>query len=53
MDYIFSALIGYLLGSVPTAYLLVKKTNGTDITKAGSGNVGALNSMEVSKSKFI
>jgi glycerol-3-phosphate acyltransferase PlsY len=53
MYYLFSAIIGYLLGSVPTAYLLVKKINGTDITKEGSGNVGALNSLEVSKSKLI
>jgi len=53
MYYLFSALIGYLLGSFPTAYLFVKKINGTDITKEGSGNVGALNSMEVSKSKLI
>jgi glycerol-3-phosphate acyltransferase PlsY len=53
MYYLFSALIGYLLGSIPTAYLFVKKINGTDITKEGSGNVGALNSLEVSKSKLI
>jgi len=53
MYYLFSALIGYLLGSIPTAYLFVKKINGTDITKEGSGNVGAMNSLEVSKSKLI
>lgn len=53
MNYLFSALIGYLLGSFPTAYLLLKKSHGIDITKNGSGNVGAMNSYEVSNSKRI
>lgn len=33
----------YLLGSFPTAYLVVKGFSGQDIRKLGSGNVGALN----------
>ena len=38
------ALVGsYLLGSLPTAYLLVKWRTGTDIRRVGSGNVGATN----------
>jgi glycerol-3-phosphate acyltransferase PlsY len=53
MEYLFSSLIGYLFGSFPSAYLLVKKASGVDITKEGSGNVGAYNSLEVTKSKFI
>ena len=53
MEYFFSSLIGYLFGSFPSAYLLVKKASGVDITKEGSGNVGAYNSLEVTKSKFI
>ncbi|KAF0153648.1 MAG: acyl-phosphate glycerol 3-phosphate acyltransferase [Ignavibacteria bacterium] len=53
MNYIFSALFGYLIGSLPTAYLLLKKTHGIDITQNGSGNVGAMNSFNVSKSKRI
>ncbi len=35
-------VIAYLLGSFPTAYVLLKK-RGVDITEKGSGNVGALN----------
>ena len=31
------------MGSVPTAYLLVRVVNGVDIRQSGSGNVGALN----------
>lgn len=53
MNYFYSALIGYLLGSIPTAYLLLKKSHGIDITQNGSGNVGAMNSYEVSNSKRI
>jgi len=53
MTYIFSFIIGYLLGSIPTAYLLLQKSQDIDITKAGSKNVGALNSYEVSGSKLI
>ena len=33
----------YLLGSIPTAYLVVKFLSGKDIRELGSKNVGALN----------
>ncbi|MBI2853246.1 MAG: glycerol-3-phosphate acyltransferase [Chloroflexi bacterium] len=33
----------YLLGSIPTAYLIAKWTRGIDIRQYGSGNVGASN----------
>lgn len=52
MEYLLSILIGYLFGSFPTAFVLLKK-RGIDITKAGSGNVGAMNSYEVTDSKTI
>jgi len=52
MDFLLSAIIGYLIGSFPTAYLILKRKN-IDITKAGSGNVGAMNSFEVTNSKTI
>ena len=41
------AVGAYLLGSVPTAYLVVRLVKGVDIRKAGSGNVGALNTYHV------
>lgn len=53
MNYLISAIIGYLLGSIPTAYLVVKKAKGMDITESGSGNAGAMNSFEISNSKVI
>lgn len=51
MQYLISIIIGYILGSIPTAFLVMKK-KGIDITTAGSGNVGAMNTYEVSKSKL-
>ncbi|MGK9477364.1 glycerol-3-phosphate acyltransferase [Melioribacter sp. OK-6-Me] len=53
MNYLLSLLIGILFGSIPTAYLLLKKSKKIDITKAGSGNVGAMNSYEVTNSKMV
>ncbi len=52
MEYIISVLLGYLLGSIPTAYLVLMKSRGIDITETGSGNVGAMNSFEVTNSKL-
>ena len=37
------ALGAYLLGSIPTAYILVRLATGADIREVGSGNMGALN----------
>lgn len=52
MNYLLSILIGYVLGSIPSAYLIVKKLKDKDITSLGSGNVGALNSFQVTNSKL-
>lgn len=53
MDIVISSLIGYLIGSIPSAYLLIKHKNGLDIRNLGTGNVGTLNSYEVTNSKHI
>lgn len=44
----WSVLLAYLLGSVPTGFLLVKWTKGADIRNLGSGNIGATNVLRVS-----
>ncbi|MFA5405403.1 MAG: glycerol-3-phosphate acyltransferase [Ignavibacteria bacterium] len=44
-------ILFYLIGSVPTAFLVIKFFHKKDITKEGSGNVGAMNSYDVSGSK--
>jgi glycerol-3-phosphate acyltransferase PlsY len=36
-------LLGYLLGSIPFGYLLVRARSGRDIRGMGSGNIGATN----------
>ena len=36
-------LAGYLLGSIPFGYLIVRLTKGTDVRATGSGNIGATN----------
>ena len=50
MYYLLSSIIGYLLGSIPTGYLLLKR-KGINILNEGSGNVGAMNSYDITNSK--
>ncbi|MFI5263029.1 MAG: glycerol-3-phosphate acyltransferase [Candidatus Kapaibacterium sp.] len=53
METFLFALCGYLIGSVPVAYLLARKRNGIDLRKEGSGNVGARNAYEVTGNKGL
>ena len=46
MDWLFGMALGlaaYLIGSIPSAYILVHLLKREDIRRFGSGNVGALN----------
>ncbi len=43
-------VMGYLLGSIPFGFIIVKTTQGTDIRGVGSGNIGATNVFR--KSRF-
>jgi len=40
-------IISYLIGSIPTAYILGRILKGIDIRKFGSGNVGATNAFRL------
>lgn len=42
---ILSIIIGYLLGSIPTAYIVARLRKGIDIRNVGSRNMGAANVM--------
>jgi len=42
---ILSIIIGYLLGSIPTAYIVSRLRKGTDIRTIGSRNMGGANVM--------
>ena len=43
MDYIITALVSYLFGSIPFGYLFTKLLLKKDIRNVGSGNIGATN----------
>ena len=43
MDYFLSAIVGYLLGSIPFGLLITRAAGLGDVRKIGSGNIGATN----------
>lgn len=46
MSWLFLAL-AYLLGSIPTSYVLGRSVHGIDLRKHGSGNLGATNAFRI------
>jgi glycerol-3-phosphate acyltransferase PlsY len=42
---VLALVIAYLLGSIPSAYLIARLVKRVDIRKVGGGNVGAVNTM--------
>lgn len=50
---IIAAVIGYGVGSFPTAYVAVRLFSREDIRLKGSGNVGAANVYKVTESRFL
>jgi len=40
---VIAIVLGYLLGSIPTAYLATRMATGKDVRRLGGGNVGGLN----------
>ena len=43
LNTVVAIIIGYLLGSIPSAYIAGRLKKGVDIRKVGGGNMGALN----------
>jgi glycerol-3-phosphate acyltransferase PlsY len=50
---LFAILAGYLIGSIPFAYIFAKWRTGKDLRNEGSGNIGTLNSYEVTGSRTV
>lgn len=53
--YLISAIIllSYLLGSIPWAFIIVKLFYSEDLRKKGTGNIGAMNSYDITGKKWI
>ncbi len=48
-----AVMIAYLIGSIPTGYIIVKLFKGEDIRKIGSGSTGATNVKRVMGKKWF
>lgn len=46
-----SIIAGFLMGCIPTGLILVRKSAGIDIRQTGTGNIGAMNSFEITNNK--
>jgi glycerol-3-phosphate acyltransferase PlsY len=49
----FIIIASYLIGSIPTAYIITRLAGVTDLRSAGSGNIGARNAFEVTGKKQV
>lgn len=52
LTFVLIFLCGYVVGSIPIAYLIVKRKSNLDIREEGSGNVGGFNAFYVTNSKL-
>jgi glycerol-3-phosphate acyltransferase PlsY len=51
---LIAVIVGYLLGSIPTAYITARVATGGDIRRMGGGNIGGLNTFrEVGLIPFV
>ncbi len=53
IDLIGLYIYAYLIGSVPTAYIIGRMVKGVDIRKTGSGNVGASNLYQTAGKRWL
>lgn len=53
MELIIAIIIAYLIGSIPTGYIVVKLFTGQDIRTLGSGSTGATNVKRVMGKKWF
>ena len=50
---LLGGVTGYVLGSIPFAYIITKRASGLDVRQHGSGNVGTTNAYEVTGKKSV
>ncbi len=50
---LLTVVVAYIIGSIPTGYLIVKHFKGEDIRKIGSGSTGATNVKRVMGKKWF
>jgi glycerol-3-phosphate acyltransferase PlsY len=50
---LLGGLLGYLIGSIPFAFIITKRKAGLDIRQHGSRNVGARNAFDITGQKSI
>ena len=48
-----TSLVPYVIGSIPTAVLVVKRFAGKNVMAFGTGNVGTLNTLRATNSKLL
>ena len=53
IEIILTLITAYLIGSIPTGYLIVKSKTGQDIRQVGSGSTGATNVKRVLGKKWF
>ena len=53
LELVLTAIIAYIIGSIPTGYLIVKSKTGQDIRTIGSGSTGATNVKRVLGKKWF
>ena len=53
LELLFTVIVAYVIGSVPTGYLIVKIKTGKDLRTIGSGSTGATNVKRVLGKKYF
>ena len=53
LELLLTVVVAYLIGSIPTGYLIVKAKTGQDIRTVGSGSTGATNVKRVLGKKYF